>query len=226
MRREEVAMLEEYFVKPYTVDRIRASWIGPQIEQLRDLAGRSGLRRQVHLAARAAAGRLRRVRPSAGRAVARPPAGPRRCLRGQAGRRVPRCSPRDRPDPGEGDARSGRADARARASPASRAPAARITPTRSPAPVPGFFDYLDDPSVACAPRRSTCYRHHLDRFEAYLQRVGVAGPSASSRRRSSAPSSPSAPAPAWQRRTVRESCGSAARVPALRAPRRAWSAAI
>ena len=32
-RRKEVAMLEEYFVKPDTVDRIRASWIGPQIEQ-------------------------------------------------------------------------------------------------------------------------------------------------------------------------------------------------
>jgi hypothetical protein len=26
-------MLEEYFVKPGTVDRIRAAWIGPQIEQ-------------------------------------------------------------------------------------------------------------------------------------------------------------------------------------------------
>ena len=26
-------MLEEYFVKPATVDRIRASWIGPQIEE-------------------------------------------------------------------------------------------------------------------------------------------------------------------------------------------------
>ena len=26
-------MLEEYFVRPQTVDRIRASWIGPQIEQ-------------------------------------------------------------------------------------------------------------------------------------------------------------------------------------------------
>jgi hypothetical protein len=31
MRREEVAMLEEYFVKPDTVDRIRSSWIGPEI---------------------------------------------------------------------------------------------------------------------------------------------------------------------------------------------------
>jgi len=26
-------MLEEYFVKPDTVDRIRASWIGPEIER-------------------------------------------------------------------------------------------------------------------------------------------------------------------------------------------------
>jgi integrase/recombinase XerD len=33
MRGKEVAMLEEYFVKPDTIDRIRASWIGPQIEQ-------------------------------------------------------------------------------------------------------------------------------------------------------------------------------------------------
>ena len=32
-RGEEVAMLEEYFVKPDTVDRIRACWIGPQIER-------------------------------------------------------------------------------------------------------------------------------------------------------------------------------------------------
>jgi integrase/recombinase XerD len=26
-------MLEEYFVKPQTIDRIRGSWIGPQVEQ-------------------------------------------------------------------------------------------------------------------------------------------------------------------------------------------------
>ena len=25
-------MLEKYFVKPQTVDRIRASWIGPEVE--------------------------------------------------------------------------------------------------------------------------------------------------------------------------------------------------
>ena len=25
-------MLEEYFVKPQTIDRVRGSWIGPQVE--------------------------------------------------------------------------------------------------------------------------------------------------------------------------------------------------
>jgi hypothetical protein len=32
-RREEVAMLEEYFVEPETVDRIRTSWAGPELER-------------------------------------------------------------------------------------------------------------------------------------------------------------------------------------------------
>jgi integrase/recombinase XerD len=35
-------MLEHYFVKPATVDRIRASWIAPSIEQYVEwLAGRN-----------------------------------------------------------------------------------------------------------------------------------------------------------------------------------------
>ena len=56
----------------------------------------------------------------------------------------------------------------------SRAPAARITPSRSPGLVPGFFEYLTS-ERGLRPASVTCYRHHLDRFEAYLQRVGVAG---------------------------------------------------
>ena len=31
-------MLERYFARPQTVDRIRASWLGPAIEQCADLA--------------------------------------------------------------------------------------------------------------------------------------------------------------------------------------------
>ena len=29
----EVVMLEHYFIKPATIDRIRANWLGPHIEQ-------------------------------------------------------------------------------------------------------------------------------------------------------------------------------------------------
>jgi hypothetical protein len=32
-RQEEVAMLEAYFVKPTTIDRIRGSWIAAEIDQ-------------------------------------------------------------------------------------------------------------------------------------------------------------------------------------------------
>src|SRR5664279_1236864 len=31
--REEVAMLETYFVKPTTIDRIQASWVGAEVER-------------------------------------------------------------------------------------------------------------------------------------------------------------------------------------------------
>src|SRR5229473_1659429 len=33
MRRQEIVMLERYFVFPHTVDRIRAAWIGEPIER-------------------------------------------------------------------------------------------------------------------------------------------------------------------------------------------------
>jgi integrase/recombinase XerD len=40
--------------------------------------------------------------------------------------------------------------------------------------VPEFFDYLTS-ERGLRPATVLCYRHHLDRFEAYLERVGVAG---------------------------------------------------
>jgi hypothetical protein len=38
----EVVMLEQYFLKPATVDRIRASWIGDPIEQYVDWLAENG----------------------------------------------------------------------------------------------------------------------------------------------------------------------------------------
>src|SRR6266581_3143784 len=89
-RREEAGrcwrgmMLERYFVKPQTIDRIRALWIGPQIEQyVAWLAGQGYGARCVWRRV-PPAGRLRGVRPPEWRPVAGRPARPRRCLRGQA----------------------------------------------------------------------------------------------------------------------------------------------
>ena len=78
-------MLEDYFVKPQTVDRIRALWIGPQIEQYvtwlaeRGYSQRCVFRRVPLMAAFA---------EFAQRRGARSPAGPSRscrCLRRMAG---------------------------------------------------------------------------------------------------------------------------------------------
>ncbi len=55
-------MLERYFVKPQTVDRIRASWIGPEIEQYVDVVGRARVCAAVGAASRAGADRFRGVR--------------------------------------------------------------------------------------------------------------------------------------------------------------------
>ena len=77
-------MLETYFVRPQTVDRILASSIGPEIERYvawlagRGYSARSVLRRVPLLVAFGSSPPQRR--PVAGR-----PAQPRRWLRGQAG---------------------------------------------------------------------------------------------------------------------------------------------
>ena len=55
-------MLEKYFVRPQTVDRVRASWIGAEIERYVEWLAEHGLLVEVGVAAGAAAGRVRRVR--------------------------------------------------------------------------------------------------------------------------------------------------------------------
>ena len=61
-----------------------------------------------------------------------------------------------------------------RRSPASSAPAGRTTHDPFAEAVPGFFEYLVE-ERGLRPASVRRYRHHLDRFEAYLGRVGVRG---------------------------------------------------
>ena len=166
-------MLETYFVRPQTVDRILASWIGPEIERyVVWLAGhgysvRSVLRRVPLLVAFGEFARL-----NGARSVADLPDH----IDGFVGKRV-----------GESrDARRGMGQTLAKD---IRGPVEQLLELAVPGfeatgrphhaipfagAVPGFFEYLTS-ERGLRPASVLSYRHHLDRFEAYLQRVGVAG---------------------------------------------------
>ena len=166
-------MLERYFAKPRAVDRIRASWVGPQIEQyviwLADQGyGARCVWRRVPLLA--AFGEFARL--NGARSLAELP----RHVEGfvdsrvsesrRARRKVGRTFAKDVRGPVEqmlelvipGFEGTGR--------PHHRFPFADT--------LPGFFEYL-----ACErglrPASVASYQHHLDRLEAWMTRVGVAG---------------------------------------------------
>lgn len=166
-------MLEEYFVKPGTVDRIRSSWIGPQIEQyvawlaglgyrprtvlhrvpmLLGFAGfawRRGARTvedlPAHVEAFVAASVVRRDACRRGGSVKQEPS---KEFRGPVEQMLELAVP--------GYRGSGR---RHHAMPFSGS-------------VPGFFEYLGA-ERGLRPASILGYQHHLDRFEAYLARIGV-----------------------------------------------------
>ncbi|HXZ76328.1 MAG TPA: site-specific integrase [Streptosporangiaceae bacterium] len=166
-------MLETYFVKPQTIDRIQALWIGPEIERYVDwLAGQGYSARSV----------LRRV--------------PLLAAFGEFARRSGARSMADLPGHVDGfvakrvsesrDARRGRGSTLAKD---IRGPVEQFLELVVPGfegsgrphhrmpfagAVPGFFGYLVE-ERGLRPASVVCYRHHLDRFEAYLHRVGVAG---------------------------------------------------
>jgi integrase/recombinase XerD len=166
-------MLEEYFVKPDTVDRIRASWIGPEIERyVAWLAGqgysaRSVLRRVPLLAAFGEFARL-----NGAQSVADLPGH----VDGFVGKRV-------------GESRDARREMGQTLAKDIRGPVEQLLelvvpgfePTGRPhhaipfaGAVPGFFEYLTS-ERGLRPASVLSYRHHLDRFEAYLERLGVTG---------------------------------------------------
>lgn len=166
-------MLEEYFVKPTTVDRIRASWIGPEIERYvawmaeQGYRGRNVPHRVPVLVAFGEFARGRgaetlqdlpthveafvaeRVAERAGfrrDGLARPTLAKE--VRGPIEQMLTVVLP--------GFAGSGR---RRRELPFAVA-------------VPGFFEYLVA-ERGLSPAAVKSYRHHLDRFAAYLARVGA-----------------------------------------------------
>jgi integrase/recombinase XerD len=165
-------MLERYFVKPVTVDRIRASWIGSEIEQYvgwlaeRGYAARCVQHRVPLLVAFgefAWAGGARTAAELPGhvdgfvreRMVGRPatrPGGGRRNstrVRGPVEHMLTAVIP------------------------------GFVATGREPYPdpfrdvLPGFFGYLED-ERGLRPLTIGGYRHHLRRFELYLSRIGVA----------------------------------------------------
>ncbi|MGH8920209.1 MAG: tyrosine-type recombinase/integrase, partial [Actinomycetes bacterium] len=165
-------MLEKYFIKPQTLDRIRASWIGPEIERYvawlaeHGYSSRSVLRRVPLLVAFGEFARLRGARSLAD-------------LPGYVDAFVAKRAGESR------DARRGIGDTLAKD---IRGPVEQLLEVvvagfeGSGRPhhaipfaglVPGFFEYLAS-ERGLRPASVTSYRHHLDRFEAYLQRVGVA----------------------------------------------------
>jgi len=163
-------MLEEYFVKPTTVDRIRGSWIAAEIENYLVWLVDQGysnktIWRRIPIAF--AFGEFARGRGAS--AVAELPAQVEgfvsdRVARHHAQTRSTRPMAKEVRGPVEqmlsvvlpGFEPSGR--------PQHAQPFVDV--------VPGFFDYLVE-ERGLRPASVLGYRHHLDRFEAYLRRIGV-----------------------------------------------------
>ena len=161
-------MLETYFVKPQTVDRIRACWIGAEIERYAGwLSGQGYSTRTV----------LRRV--------------PALVTFGEFARRRGASVPADLPAHVDGFVamrtagyRRGRDAAAEVRGPVEQMLAVvlpgfeRTGRPRRELPfartVPGFFGYLAA-ERGLRPESIVGYRHHLACFEAYLDRIGVAG---------------------------------------------------
>ena len=164
-------MLEEYFVKPSTIDRLRGSWIAAEIETyVAWLAGQGystkSIWRRVPIGF--AFGEFARER---GSAVTSP------SCRHTSRRSWPTGSPPTMRRPArrgrwrrKSEARSSRCSRSC--SPASSRPAGAHHPLPFADAVPGFFGYLDE-ERGLRPASIYQYRHHLDRFEAYLARIGV-----------------------------------------------------
>jgi integrase/recombinase XerD len=164
-------MLETYFVKPETVDRVRACWIGPEIEAYVAWLSEQGYRpksiwRRVPLLvsfagfAQAAGARTVQDLPDHVDGFVAERAANRQRRRGTADR--------DATKEFRGPVEQMLGVALADYDGAGRR--RREEPFGHAAP--GFFEYLVD-ERGLRPDSINGYRHHLDRFEDYLARIGV-----------------------------------------------------
>jgi len=170
-------MLESYFVKPQTVDRVRASWIGPEIEGYvvwlaeNGYSARSVLRRVPLVLA---FGEFARARGAG--AVEDLPAHVEEFVTERVGRYP--CA-----------RRCGESETRRQVAKEVRGPVEQMLRLavsgfagrgrrRRPVPfadaLPEFFAYLSS-ERGLRPGSIGSYQHHLVRFEAYLTRIGVVG---------------------------------------------------
>jgi site-specific recombinase XerD len=161
-------MLETYFVKPQTADRIRGCWIGAEIERYAGWLAEQGYRTRTvrrHVQALVSFGEFARLRGASALTDLPAHVDDFVAMRVAAYRRGRHAATEVR-SPVEqmltvilpGFERTGR--------PRRELPFART--------VPRFFDYLAD-ERGLRPESVVSYRHNLARFEAYLDRIGVTG---------------------------------------------------
>ena len=159
-------MLETYFVKPQTVDRIRACWIGAEIERYASWLAERGYSTRTVLRRVPAAGGVRGVRPRRGASVlADLPAHVDDFV-------AMRVASFRRGQAAAADVRGGIEQMLAVVLPGferTGRPRRELPFARA---VPGFFEYLAA-ERGLRPESIVSYRHHLACFEAYLDRIGV-----------------------------------------------------
>jgi site-specific recombinase XerD/transposase len=169
----KLPMLEDYFVKPQTIDRIRASWIGPEIERYVDWLSEHGYRaRNVprRVPVLVAFGEFARARG----------AGTVQDLPGHveafvAGRIARRARARRDGVVSPTMAKEVRGPVEQMLTvvlPGFEGTCRRCRKQPFAGVLPGFFEYLVA-ERGLRPAAVESYRHHLDRFETYLTRVGV-----------------------------------------------------
>jgi integrase/recombinase XerD len=163
-------MLEEYFTKPSTIDRIHASWISAEIEAYvawleERCYGVKSIWRRVPIVFDF--GEF--TRSHGAQTVTELPAH----VEGFVAQRVAAHHKRTRSKrPMAKEVRGPVEQMLAVVMPGFERTGRRSRPRPFTGVAPGFFDYLID-ERGLRPASVDGYRHHLDRFEAYLQRIGV-----------------------------------------------------